>query len=181
MASRNFSVKYQEQKIRQQERLQRRARKDGDKGDFCWYEAGERLTRRMLKYLGPRKHESWHKRTGGTSSVSILHDRSLPTCSVEPPIWKPNLHFGSKSIPVDSANMNIYSSMKTKETRSPPGLKFFISEMHATLIFKFLTQDMRSYSLSLVVGLCHDRLLEFSRASWWCCALTCPGSPMPSA
>ena len=51
VASRNRWVKYQEQKNAQQERLQRRARKDGDKGDFCWTEAGDRLVRRMLKNL----------------------------------------------------------------------------------------------------------------------------------
>ena len=51
MASINRWVKYQEQKITQQERVQRKTRKDGDKGDLCWTEAGERLARRMLKYL----------------------------------------------------------------------------------------------------------------------------------
>ena len=50
VASGNRWVKYQEQKIAQQERLQRRARKDGDTGDLCWTEAGERLARRMLKH-----------------------------------------------------------------------------------------------------------------------------------
>ena len=48
VARRNRWVKYQELKIAQQERLQRRARKDSDKGGLCWTEAGERLARRML-------------------------------------------------------------------------------------------------------------------------------------
>ena len=45
------SEKYQEQKMAQQDRLQRRARKDDDNGDLCWTEAGERLGRRMLQYF----------------------------------------------------------------------------------------------------------------------------------
>ena len=51
VASRNCWVTCQEQRIAQQERVQRRARKDGDKDDLCWTEASERLARRMLKYL----------------------------------------------------------------------------------------------------------------------------------
>ena len=38
-------------KVEQQERLQRSARKDCDKGDICWTEACERLARTMLKYM----------------------------------------------------------------------------------------------------------------------------------
>ena len=44
-------MKYQEQKVAQQERLQRRVKRDYDKGDFCWTETCEVLARRVLKYL----------------------------------------------------------------------------------------------------------------------------------
>ena len=51
VASRNQRVKCQEQNVALQKRLQKNARKDVDKGDFCWTEAAARLARRMLKYL----------------------------------------------------------------------------------------------------------------------------------
>ena len=60
VASRNRLVKYQELKIAQQEILQRRARKDGDKFNLCWTEAGERLGKKNVEvFRGQRKHKSF--------------------------------------------------------------------------------------------------------------------------
>ena len=72
VASRNRWVKYQEQKSAQQERLQRRARTDFDKGGFCWTEAGERLARRMLRDEKMRKAKICSKSSGKEKMRSLL-------------------------------------------------------------------------------------------------------------